>query len=117
VDVLENVYLQSRQGLHPYPQLSTVPWLSNWTARQSQAGSLPANVGGGTPLLLFALTQNIDAQARELAIRTAGQLGVFETTRKLYESLYDRQALIRNLAYGALGKLEERTGQALPSPV
>lgn len=117
IDVLENVYLQSRQGLHSYPSISAVPWLSNWLARQRQVGSLPANLGGGTPLLLFALTQNIDAQARELAIRTIGQLGVFETTRKLYEALYDRQANIRNLAYTALGQFEERTGQPLPSPV
>lgn len=117
VYVLENVYLQSRQGLHKYPAPAAVPWLSNWTSRQSQVGSLPANLGGGTPLLLFALTQNIDLQARELAIRTAGQLGVFEATRKLYEALHDRQAVVRDLAYEALGQIEQRTGQPLPSPV
>lgn len=117
VDVLENVYLQGRQGLHKYPAPAEVPWLSNWTSRQSQVGSLPANLAGGTPLLLFALTQNVDAQARQLAIRTAGQLGIFEATRKLYDSLYDRQSAIRDLAYEALGQIEQRTGQPLPSPI
>jgi HEAT repeat protein len=114
---LENIYLQSRQGIHSYPAPDNINWLASWREVQEMTGKLPEDHKSGNPLLVFALMQQKEPELRRLAAVAVGQYGVVEAARTLYQALADPQELIRDAAFRALGQIQMRVGKPLPLPV
>lgn len=106
-------YNEVSGGARAYPQVENIPWLRDWV------NSLGENAieENQTPedLLLLAL-QDDDPIMQEMVIISIGQLGLMNFTETLYSALRHRDKSIREAAHRALGNLQYRMGQPLPSP-
>lgn len=101
---------QRNKGIHAYPQITTLPWLRDWSEKQEDETVMEAS---GVELLTMALREP-QTVTRFLATTATGQLGVYQSIPNLYQLLNDQEAVIRDTAYRALSDLQLRMGKPLP---
>jgi HEAT repeat protein len=97
----------------PLPSPDRIDWLKNWAAQNGE--NVPA--GDAAMQMLVRALQEGEPIERALAAINLGELGAMNTIKALYAALRDRQDEVRASAHRALGLLEMRSGQLLPSPV
>lgn len=111
----EFIFARARTPEHEapraYPQLEQLLWLNNW------ANSIGVGVPNGDNALqlLVRALQEGTPQARVLAARTLGKLGMVRAVKPLYGALMDKDAAVRTAAFEALAMLQLRLLQTLPS--
>jgi len=114
--VFNEFYEQSLKGVDGYPEAALAPWLLEWAEEQIELGHLPHDIEG-IEVLEHAFEQQDDLVVRLLAMTTIGQVGFYHMLDRAYQALYDRQELMRDAAYRALGDFQEKLGLSLPFPV
>jgi HEAT repeat protein len=103
---------QRNKGAQTYPQITTLPWLREWSLDLEDESAAEAS---GIELLNMAMHES-DPMIRYLATSNSGQLGVYENMADIYNLLGDQEDAIRDTAYRALVDLQMRMGSPLPIP-
>lgn len=103
---------QRNKGAQGYPQITTLPWLREWSLDLEDESATEAS---GVELLNMAMRES-DPIIRYLATSNSGQLGVYENMADIYSLLNDQEDAIRDTAYRALVDLQMKMGSPLPIP-
>lgn len=103
---------QRNKGAQSYPQITTLPWLREWSLN---LGDESATEASGVELLNRAMRES-DPIIRYLATSNSGQLGVYENMSDIYNLLSDQEDAIRDTAFRALVDLQMKMGYPLPIP-
>lgn len=103
---------QRNKGAQTYPQITTLPWLREWSLDLEDESAAEAS---GVELLNMAMHES-DPMIRYLATSNSGQLGVYENMSDIYNLLGDQEDAIRDTAYRALVDLQMKMGYPLPVP-
>ena len=103
---------QRNKGVQAYPQITTLPWLREWSLDLEDERAAEAS---GKELLNMAIREQ-DPVIRYLATSNSGQLGVYENMPDIYNLLNDPEDAIRDTAFRALVDLQMRMGKPLPLP-
>ena len=103
---------QRNKGAQSYPQITTLPWLREWSLTLEDESATEAS---GIELLNRAMRES-DPMIRYLATSNSGQLGVYENMPDIYKLLSDQEDAIRDTAFRALVDLQMKMGYPLPIP-
>jgi HEAT repeat protein len=98
------------QALRGYPAADALGWLVNWAA--AQGGSVPA--GDAANQVLVRALQEGAPEIRRAAAETLGAIGHVPAIKPLFLALRDRDDVVRDVAFRALGHLQLFTGYPLP---
>ncbi len=98
-------------GPKAYPPVQELPWLTAWLTDQGHA--MPE--GNKAQLLLVRALQDASPPERIMAARAIAELGLISGIKPLYAALMDRDESVRTAAFEALGILQLRITEALPS--
>lgn len=116
---VQQVYIDSYEadslGIHAYPDIPGIEWLQQWAQKAIRNNIIP-DVQEDIPLLIAAIQQKQDLEARLRCIVLAGQLGFLWTSDRLYKALYDPQEAIRDSAFRSLKELGSGWNMRLPAP-
>lgn len=102
-----------REGPQVLPTVEQLGWLSKWISELGLA--MPE--GEKAQQMVIRALQEAPPNIRVLAARSIGKLGLLIGVKPLYLALTDNNELLRSTAYDALGVIQQRVTQPLPSIV
>lgn len=97
-------------SLKAYPQPEAIPWLREWIAKQGEHAAPTAEEA-----MIQALTDNSPLMQAVSAL-AIGQLGIVTAIGPLYQTLRNREELVRDAAHRAIANLQAHIGKPLPAP-
>lgn len=100
-----------REGPRVLPTADQLGWLSKWATEMG----LAVPEGEKAQLLVIRALQEAPPNTRILAARSIGKLGLLSGIKPLYLALTDHNEQLRATAYDALGIIQQRVTQPLPS--